>query len=189
MALQSVDVVNRAIQQIGDDQPPVTGNAPNFDSSPAGVAAATLYTSVVQTIGRTFGYDFSRNTAALVASGNPPPPQWAQEYLYPANGLEIRQLQPPIVGDANDPRPQRWTVGYSLIAAVPTKVIWTNLAGALGVITGQPPESLWDAGFTESVVRLLASELAMALAGRPDTSRSMLESARDFETTAESRNG
>ena len=32
-------LVNRAIQQIGANQPPVTGTLPNFDNTPAGVAA------------------------------------------------------------------------------------------------------------------------------------------------------
>lgn len=182
-------VVNRAIQLIGDDQPPVTGTLPNFDTSPAGVAAAALYTSVVQTVARSFGWDFSRNSAALAASGNVAPPQWDFEYLYPANGLEIRQLVPKVIADQNDPQPVRWTVASVMIAGVPTKVIWSDLQDAQGVITGQPPEGLWDAGFTESVVRLLASELAMAIPARPDTSKNLLQSAGEFERAAEMRDG
>jgi hypothetical protein len=182
-------VVNRAINQIGDDQPPVTGTLPNFDTSPAGVAAAALYTSVVQTVLRTYGWDFSRNLATLVATGNAPPPQFAYEYAYPSMGIEIRQLQPTVLADANNPTPITWQVGNVTVLGVPTKVIWTNLQNALATISNQPPEGLWDAGFTESVVRLLASELAMAIAARPDTSQEMLKSAGDFERAAEGRDG
>lgn len=189
LGLTSTAVVNRAINQIGDDQPPVTGSLPNFDTSPAGVAAAALYTSVVQTVLRTYGWDFSRNLATLVASGNAPPPQFAYEYVYPSMGIEVRQLQPSAIADANNPAPVTWTVGNVQVTGVPTKVIWTNLAAALAAISNQPPEGLWDAGFTESVVRLLASEMAMAIAARPDTSKGMLESAGDFERAAEGRDG
>lgn len=187
--LNSNVVVNRAIQLISDDQPPVTGNAPTFDSSPAGVAAALLYTSVVQTVGRQFGWDFARNMATLALSGGTPPPNWKYEYVYPANGLEIRQLVPLTIPDLNNPAPVNWAVASNTIAGVPTKVIWSNLQNALGVISGQPPEGLWDAGFTEAVVRLLASELAMAVAGRPETSKGLLESAGEFERSFEEREG
>ena len=186
--LTSTQVVNRAIFQIGDDQPPITGSYPNFDTS-AGIACAQLYLSVVQTVARTFGWDFSRNVAALVESGNAPPPNWAYEYLYPTNGIEVRQLMPNAIADSNNPAPQQWTVANVLVAAVPTKIIWTNLANALGIITGQPPEGLWDAGFTEAVVDLLAAELALAIGGRQDTSKMMLDKAGDFERMAETRNG
>lgn len=187
--LTPTQVVNRAIQLIGDDQPPVTGTLPNFDTSPAGVAAAALYTSVVQTVLRGYGWDFSRNVATLVETANPPPPQFAKEYVYPAMGIEVRQLQPSVIADPNNPLPISWTVGNVTLAGVPTKVIWTNLAGAQATISNQPPEGLWDAGFTESVVRLLASELAMAIAGRPETSKGLLESAGEFERAAEMRDG
>ena len=188
-SLSPNQVVNRAINLIGDDQPPVTGTLPNFDTSPAGVAAAALYTSVVQTVLRTYGWDFSRNQAVLAVTGNAPPPQFAFEYAYPTMGIEVRQLQPSVRADPNTPTPVTWTVGNATVAGVPTKVIWTNLATALATISNQPPEGLWDAGFTESVVRLLASEMAMAIAARPDTSKEMLESAGDFERAAEGRDG
>lgn len=189
MPLSPVDIVNRAIFSIGDDQPPVTGTYPNFDDSPAGVAASILYDQVVQTVARQFGFDFSRNTAALVATDNPPPVQWDFEYAYPANGIEVRQLVPPEITDTNDPRPVRWTVGNVLVDAVPTKVIWSDLADALATFTNQPPPALWDAGFTETVVDLLGSKLAMALAGQPETSKGMLEISQGFGQMAEGRDG
>lgn len=183
------DIVNRAIQQLGNDQPKVSGVPPNFDGSTAGIAAGIVYPSVVQTVFREYGWDFARTTNPLARSGNIAPPQWLFEYLYPTNGIEVRQLTLEAVADPNNPAPTRWTVGFSLVTGVPTKVIWSNVADALGVVTGQPPESAWDAGFTESVVRLLSSELAMAIAGRPDTSRQQLEAAGEFERAAEMRDG
>ena len=71
------------------NQPPVTGAAPNFDSSTAGKAAALVYTPCVRTVMRQFGWDFARNTITLEQSGNAAPYPWTFEYLYPSNGSNI----------------------------------------------------------------------------------------------------
>lgn len=189
MALLPADIVNRAIQLYGDNQSPVTGVPPNFDGTPTGKAAGVLYAGVVQTVSRQYEWDFARRTATLVLSGNTAPPQWAYEYLYPTNGIEINQLMPTTITDPNNPLPVSWTVGNATVSSNITKVIWTNLQNAIGTFTNQPPESTWDAGFTETVVRLLASELAMGIAGRPDTSAKLLESAQAFEQSATTRDG
>ena len=72
-------------------------------------------------------------------------------------------------------------------ASAQQKVIWTDLASAVGVITNQPPESTWDALFTESVVRLLGSYLDLALAGKPEAAAALIESAAMFEGSGEER--
>lgn len=189
--LTSADIVNRAIVLISgfDNKGLVTGTPPNFDGSQIGIAAGAIYAGVIQTAGRQFGYDFSRNEVGLVVTGNTPPVQWTFEYAYPTNGVEVRQLTPAVISDPNNPLPVRWTVGNVLVASVPTKVVWTNLANAVAVFTNQPPENLWDGLFTESVVRLLASELAMGIEGRPDTSKNLLEESSGFEDLAEARDG
>lgn len=189
MADSSNAVVNSAIQLIGDNQPPVTGNAPTFDASPAGVAAASLYTPCVRTVARQFGWDFARNTVALTLSGNPAPVNYGFEYLYPSNGVELWEIQPPITGatDLNNPLPVNYNVCNTLVAAVQTKVIQCNIAGAIATYNNAPTESTWDPLFREAVVRLLASELAMALEARPDTAAAMLESGARFEQVGETR--
>lgn len=189
MPTTSTDIVNEAIQLIGDNQPPVTGTAPNFDTSPAGVAAAKLYTPTVQAVGRMFGWDFARNTVALTLSGNPAPNGWLFEYLYPSNGIELWQIQAPITGatDPNNPLPVNWNVCNTLVAAVQTKVIQCSVASALGIYNNAPAESTWDPLFHQAVVRTLAGALGMALEGRPDTAAAMLESGARFETAAEQR--
>ena len=186
MPATSNDVANQAIQLIGDNQTPVTGNAPNFDSSPAGVALAKLYVPCVQTIGRQFGWDFARNTVALTPSGNVSPINYLYEYLYPGM-IEVWQLVPPVVTDPNNPLPVNWNVCNTLVENVQTKVIQTNLESALAVYNNAPTEAVWDPLFREAVVRLLASELAMALEGKPDTAAAMLESGAQFEKVGEMR--
>jgi hypothetical protein len=181
-------LVNRAIQLFGDDQPPVTGTYPDFDSSPAGVAAAQLYLPCVQTVAKRWGWDYARSVVALVLTGNTAPYGIAYEYAYPTNGIEIGDLFP-AAPDPNNPLPVNHTVGNVMVAGVPTKVIWTNLQNANASMTAQPPPALWDADFAESVVRLLASEMAMAIAGRPQTGSQLIGEADSFATAAEGRPG
>lgn len=183
----ATDIVNQAIQLIGDNQPPVTGNAPNFDSSPAGKAAAALYAPCVQTVGRRFGWDFARNLVALALSGNPASALWPFEYLYPANGVQVWQLVPALLADPNNPLPVNWSVGNAVVGGTQKKVIWTDLAVAQAVYNNNPNENTWDPLFREAVVRQLASEFAMALAGKPDTAQGLLESGNAYEGAGEAR--
>lgn len=187
MAVTSNQIVNQAIQLIGNNQTPVTGNAPNFDTSTAGKAAAFLYGPCIQTVARQFGWDFARNSVALTVTGNTAPFPWTQEYSYPTNGVEVWQLMPASLADPNNPLPVRWSVGNTLVSAVQTKVIWSNLAAARAAYNNNPTESTWDPLFREAVVRLLASEMAMATAGRPETSQNLLESGAAMESLGETR--
>jgi hypothetical protein len=190
--LTSTDIVNQAINLIGDDMPPVTGTAPNFDDSTAGKAAAKLYTLCVNAAGRQFGWDFARNQVALTPSGNaaPFPMGFAFEYLYPANGIQVWQLNPDLSDVAVDPFnpiPYSWNVGNTLVTGTQTKVIWTNLDDAYALYNNAPSEATWDPLFQMAVVRLLASAMSMAIAGKPDVAEAMLSSGSAFESLAESR--
>lgn len=187
MAVTSTDIVNQAIQYIGDNQPAVTGVAPSFDSSPAGKAAAALYAPCVAAVGRQFGWDFARRTVALTVSGNTPPFPWTVEYLYPTNGVQVWQLLPPTLTDVNNPLPVNWVIANTQVSGTQTKVIQCNLASAQAVYNNNPSESTWDPLFREAVVRLLASEMSMALAGRPDSAQAYLESGAAFEGAGQGR--
>ena len=187
MAVTSNDIANQAIQLIGDNQTFVTGEAPTFDNSTAGKALQKLYSACVATVQRQFGWDASRNNVALSVSGNAAPFPYLYEYLYPGNGIQIWQLKPASLTDNNNPLPVQWSIGNALVSGVETKVVWSNLASALGVYNNNPSEATWDPGFRESVVRLLASELTVAIAGKPDTAQLYLESGEGFETVAEQR--
>lgn len=303
MANTAADIVNEAIQLVGgyDNNEAVTGVPPFFDNTTVGVAAGIIYNDTVATAARQFGWDFSRNVATLNLSGQPAPLGYGFEYIYPTNGIQVRQILPPTIVDKNDPRPYRWTVGsslgppsnatgsinftanpsngdtmtlngttftfvtggssgtnihigpslaatlvfatfqlppdanntpglivagyiidpsltkliitygtpgspglaytlattgthlspsgatLSLAAQVQQKVIWTDVSEAVGVITGQPPESTWDALFTEAVVRLLASKLDTATAGKPESAQLALEQFGTFEKAGEER--
>lgn len=189
MPVTATDIVNEAIQMIGNNQTPVTGNAPTFDDSAAGIAAQQLYTPTVEAVARLFEWDMARNTVTLTASGNTPPSPWAYEYVYPSNGIEVWQILPATIADPNNPLPTNWTVANTLVASVQTKVIQTDVPNAKAVYNNNPDPTLWDAGFKEAVVRLLASKMAMAVAGRPETAANLLESFNAFVNAAKGRDG
>lgn len=183
----STDIANQAIQLIGNNQSPVTGVAPTFDNSTNGIALSYLYNACVQTVGRQFAWDLARNTVTLSLTGNVAPFPWLLEYSYPQNGIQVWQLFPASLTDTNNPLPTNWAVGNAVVNGTQVKVIWTNLANAKATYNNNPNENTWDPDFREAVVRLLASELAMATAGKPDTSESLLQSGAAFETIAEGR--
>ena len=180
MAATSNSVANEAIQLIGDNQPAVSGSAPNFDTSPAGLALAQIYVPTVQALQREYGWDASRRVVALTLSGNAGPYVGGLtfEYLYPSNGIEIWEVQPQVPVDKNDPLPYQKVVGNTLVTGVQTKVIWTDLASAYATYNNNPNESTWDAGFVEAVVRALADKLAIAIASKPETSALMAQTSQ-----------
>lgn len=187
MAVTSNDIANQALQLIGDNMPAVQGVAPTFDNSTAGKALQELYAPCLQTVAREFGWDFARNNVALTLSGNVAPFPYALEYLYPSNGVQVWQLLPATLADVNNPTPVNWVTGNTLVASVQTKVIWTDVAAALAVYNNAPSENTWDPLFREAMVRLLSSELSIALNGRPDTAQVLLDSGAAFENLGEMR--
>lgn len=187
MTITSNNVANQAIMLIGDNQPLVTGYAPNFDNSAAGIALSKIYIPAVRTVMRQFAWDFARNTQALTLSGNPAPWPWAYEYVYPAYAVQVLQVMPPTLADPFDPLPEQWSVGNDEVDGTQTKVIWSNTANAQVVCNNVPTESLWDPLFHEAVVRLIASELALAIAAKPDTAQVLIQSGGAFENLGESR--
>ena len=187
MAVTSNDIANEAIFLIGDNQPAVSGYAPSFDNSAAGQALQKLYAPCVATVMRQFGYDRARAQAALSLTGNTAPYPFSYEYAYPAGCVQIWQLMPASLPDINNPLPQNWTVGNNIVATVQQPVIWTNLASAMAWFNNNPGENTWDALMREAIVRLLASELCLALEGKPDLSQSFLETGGAFQSLSETR--
>lgn len=177
MATTSNDIANEAIDLMGwSEAVPVSGVAPTFDTSVLGQILSRIYQPVVAAIFRSFPSDCARKEAALAASGGVPPAQWMQEYAYPSDCVQILQLAPPTFTDPNNPTPIRWQVANDVIAGTQTKVIWSNLAGAVAIYSTAPSEAIWDASVRRAVVRELASELALAVA-KPETAMGLEESA------------
>lgn len=185
----SNDVANEALMLMGNaNQTPVTGVNPTWDDSDAGVALQYLYGPCVAAAARQWAWDFVRSTVTLSLSGNTAPVPYNYEYTYPAAAVEVLQLFPGgVVLDDNNPVPQNWVVGNAVVSGSQGRVIWTNVASAKAVINNNPNENTWDSLFRASVVRLLASELAIALAGKPETSTVLLDSSSMFAAIAKTR--
>lgn len=183
----SASVVNAALAQIASQ----VQIASLTDNSKAAQAASVVYAPTVQLMLREIEPDFSRTTVALQLSGVTPIVPWAYEYLYPADMVRLRQVRPPGSGqgalaDPYNPQPVRAEVDFDTISSVATKVILTNQQNALAVYTSSNAvESMWDAAFADAVVRRLSNPLAMALAGRPDFAKTILEQAAEMAKTAE----
>jgi hypothetical protein len=187
--LTSTIVTNEALQQIAA-QTRITSLT---DGSPAANAASVVYAPTVQILLRELDPDFARYTFSLVLSAAATPiPPWAYEYVYPTDMLRLRQVRPPNSGtgaltDPNDPQPVRANVAYDPIGSPASpKVILTNQQNALAVYTTSlVTEAQWDSVFTDAIVRRLANPLAMALSGRPDFAKTILEQSAAMAQTAE----
>lgn len=180
----AVTAVNAALEQIAS-QKFITSLT---DGSAAARAASVVYAPTVQLMLREMDPDFARYTFALdLSAAVTPVPPWAFEYLYPVDCVRLRQVRPGVGGyDPNDPQPVRANVAFDLIAGANTKVILTNQPAALAVYTSSlVTEDQWDAAFFDTVVRRLANPLAMALSGRPDFAKTILEQSAQMAQTAE----
>lgn len=180
----AADVVNVSLELIAS-QSRITSLTDGTDPAQA---ANIVYAPTVQLMLREVDPDFARRNISLTLSAAPTPtPPWAYEYLYPADAARIRTLTPATNGyDVNNPLPIRWNVYYDIISASPTKVIGSNQVNARAVFTSlSVPEALWDAVFVDAVARRLANPLAMALSGRPDFAREILEESARVASTAE----
>lgn len=182
----SAQVVNTALELI-DAQSFITSLT---DGSGIAKAANIIYQPVVQLMMREIEPEFSRFTAPLVAAIAPSQvPPWTYEYAYPSDCVRLRQVRPAAGSyDVNNPQPVRANVAFDIIGnpLVNTKVILTNQVNALAVYTSYTvPEALWDAVFAEAVARRLSNPLAMALSGRPDFAKEILEESARVAATAE----
>lgn len=182
----AVEIVNQAIVQVADNQAPVTGVAPTFDDSKAGEIARVVYGPIVQFVARSFQWDFARRTIALSLSGNTPLSQWAYEYLYPTNGIQVWDIYP-ADEDINDPLPYDFNEANAVVGGTVQRVIQTNLQNALATYNNNPNESTWDSTFVQAVVKQLASVFAIGLTGKTDLMQAHLETYGIFEQIAESR--
>lgn len=189
MTVTSTDIANQALELIGDNATFVTGVAPTFDDSTPGKALQYLYTPCIETVARQWAWDFARNTVTLTLSPNAAPYPWRYEYLYPTNGIEVWQLTPSSESDPNNPAPTNWVPANAVVSGTQQRVIHSDVKDAKAVFNNAPDPGAWDALFRESVVRLLASELAIALDGQPDTSSVMGESAGAFVNIGKTREG
>ena len=184
--LTPLAIVQRAYTEIMQAPIQLSGTvATNFGGSPQGTYAATLYQGALQLLLRQQDPEFARRVIALSLSGGSAPAQWTYEYVYPTDCVRIRQVFP-ATWDANDPQPVYWEEGYN--SSLAQVVIWSDTVSAqMTYTTNAVSEGEFDDGFTEVLVRYLASQFAMPVAGRPDFSRESLETSGRLATSTVAR--
>lgn len=186
MATQ-IQIVNAALVLINSQSQITALN----DGSTEANAANAVYATVVQLLLRQMDPDFARKGGILVLNPNQTQTSatpFAFVYTYPADCLRVRQVAPAIGAyDVNDPQPVRAAIAFDpLTMGGPAKVILSNQPSALAIYTTSlVTEAQFDPGFTEAVIRRLASPLAMAIAGRPDFARELLEESERYAGMAE----
>jgi hypothetical protein len=198
MTTTSTTIVNEALAMI-DSQAVIISLT---DGTVEANAASQVYTPTLQLLLREMDPDFARAIGALAPVTQAPTPgelasplpPWQYEYVYPADCLRVRQVAPPPSGlgalsDPYDPQPILWEVGVDLNGGgsdVPVKVILTNQQNALiAYTTSDISEAVFDAAFVEVFARRLSNPLAMAIAGRPDFARELLEESERYAGLAE----
>jgi hypothetical protein len=185
-----VQVCNMALLQMSNR---VQINSLN-DNTPAANAANLFYTPKTQALLRAAPWPFCRKQTVLTqykaaivdgtTSDDPPPQNWAYEYLRPADCLRARFLQPTLT-TAQAGVPLTTSPNYTLPAPnVPTgvpfvdamdvdtngnpiPVILTNMQSAQLIYTAdlsQYPD-MWDPMFLNAETAMLASFFAQALTG------------------------
>lgn len=186
-------IVNAALQFTAAQAPAVTGISPTFDSSVAGQAAQVIYLPTVQMLIRAMEPRFAWTVHNLVAQSNPTlignsAVPFAGELTYPADCLVLKELAPvqSSIVDINDPDSIRAMVAYDpLVTGGPAKVILCDPAAAVAVYySSSVTEAQFDPSFVEALIRHLANPLGMAVAGRPDFAKELLEQAERYAALA-----
>jgi hypothetical protein len=161
-----LDMAREALAQIGT-RSSITALD---DGSPEATYVSLLYAPIRDFLLRDGDYDFSLQFAVAgdwLAAAFP----WTYAYKVPLDSVRIRQLIP-LVPVRLDPRPVAWNTANGIIFTA------EQISGI--VYTGQVDESLWDAMFCQSFVRMLASALAFALENRIEASKVKLDEALGF---------
>lgn len=173
----NIDITNRALATIGT-RSQITSMV---DGSQEALYANIIYNDLRDFMLREGDYDFALVDIAPTPQAIPAVP-WTFRYSYPTDCIRIRQL---ITSNfvALDPLPVEWNI----LSIANVRFIVTTQAIANILYTYPAPEDSWDAIFTESFVRLLASGLAFALENRIEASREKLQEALAFANIANMR--
>jgi hypothetical protein len=107
---------------------------------------------------------------------------WVYAYVYPSDAIRIRTLITP-TDNPLDPQPVEWNV----VSGGSGSSIVTKTAVVTILYTFAQAENEWDAIFTDSFVRLLASGLIFALENRIEASKESMNAALAFAQIANMR--
>jgi len=176
----NIDLTNRALAEIGT-RSQITSMT---DGSQEALYANLLYPGLRDFLLREGDYEFASTPVVPTALATPLVP-WLFAYQYPTDCVRVKQLIPTGF-NLMDPIP----VEYNILNDAANRAIVTKLQAAFLVYTSNGVvETFWDAMFTESFVRMLASALAFALENRIEASNAKLQEAINFAGMASLKDG
>lgn len=154
-----IDIANRALGQIG------AGKAiTRFDENSAPADACARFYPVARD-GALAAYDwaFARRYAQLAQLADAPLTRWRLAYRYPADCVKLRELLPERLRHHHRPD---YVVRYEVASDAIGQTILTDLGDAIAVYTArvENPDA-WSVPFTQCVVFLLASYIAIPISG------------------------
>lgn len=183
MAITSVDICNRALDEIGAR----VIIASLAENTPQAKAASRQYDSMRQQILRSAPWAFARKSVAVtpigLLSAVPPtsPYPWAAKYTYPADCLKVRYILPtpgtdtgtaPNVSSSSvipfimPSRKNRFLPAYDDATLPATKVLLSNVVNINIIYTVDVVDpNLFDPLFQNALVMGLANKLVLPLSG------------------------
>lgn len=185
------DALNQALRLVG--YPKAIGSI--YEGTPAARAGLEIYGQTRDELLRAQDWPFASSGGGLALTllkGPPPPggytpstpwttafplPGWLYEYAYPSDCLELRGvLYPPGAMFVLDPRPAVWRIANDNALNPPQRVILSNVKAAQAVYCRRVTNpTLWEPGFTETLIIALARKLAASplLAASADFAKSL----------------
>ena len=176
MSYTVLQILNAALVRCA--YPTMIGNL--YEGSRASRIGLNIYAQTRDALLSEFDWSFARQTVSLGAplktapapgyggtgwdpATNPPMP-WLYEYAYPDNCINIRAVMPtPVFLPVQMPRVNICAQGFDTLLG--QKVVLTNLANAIAIITAQTtnPEEWQDNDFVEALIDRLVVAYAKAL--------------------------
>lgn len=150
-------IVNQALDRIG--YPEYIGNI--YDGTKQARAALNVYAQARDALLRKREWPFAFKQLAGV-TGGAPPAGWSYSWTFPADCIRIRSVQPTtgVAFPVLDPAPLLWelaTIGGTKFLLTQTTPIYINY------IAQVTDPTMWDAGFTETLVVTMGARLGRAL--------------------------
>lgn len=139
-----------------------------FDGSEQSKVFLDIYGQTRDQLLRQSMWGFAEFDAPAVIAAGTPPFNWAFQYDYPSDCIQVRNLINPN-GDPNNPTPSLWKVATLTVAGSETKVVLSQVPNATIIYTRQITNPLiWDTGFTQALIVDLALAVDLALVQSPD---------------------
>lgn len=174
----AVDIYNQALMRIGIYDGLISD--PAEKTKPATVCTA-FFDSCLERVLREIPWNFAERRVTLAQLGDGPT-NWGYRYSYPSDCLMIRRIETP--GIRNTRADQR--IPFQVGSTATGREIYCDLSEAEAVYTTKVDDlNQWDSIARSALAYLLAAEIAMPLAVKPDIAQAAMQGYwREVNTAA-----